>query len=155
MVIPNRPWLTPAMKDAGLDLGEWITREIADKMMRGTGIAEPQGVLNATATSAAAEQIHADTRLIQVLRGVKAGTIGVEDAALEIIQARGLDRKTTLLGSDVVKLVESMKQQPSIIVPEHPNARCSFPLTINEARTKFGLDIIAVAPSFSMFDVKS
>jgi len=50
-----------------------------------------------------------DARLVQILRGVKAGTIAVEDAALEIVEGRGLDRCSILPDSTQADVVEPAK----------------------------------------------
>lgn len=82
-----------------------------------------------TGTSAAPQnKLRMDARLMQILHGVKAGTIAVEDAALEIIEGRGLDRRSFM-----------MANEPSI-----PQLKTESPAIdrVREDQCLFGMSII-------------
>jgi hypothetical protein len=93
-------------------LESWISKEFLARLADQTSVElglpeiEPEN------------RLRTDARLIQILRGVRAGIIQVEDAALEVIENRGLDRKSFLLDSTAACVLTTATEQQWVYKPK-------------------------------------
>ncbi len=155
------------MPSKDLNIESWVRKKIAEKFTI------PEDLLTGTMPAATGafvkpapvSKLRQDARLLQILAGVRRGDIAVEDAALEIIENRGLDRRSFLApsGEDVDwkafkhdDLMDTMMNLINCKCATEPQGIMGMPiiaepkLKANEILFKSGNDIVPVNSFFTV-----